>query len=339
MVNSGSNNGKSTEGSKSHLVKLLEDRLGQCVVQPSLTNDLKVVAYHGYLNADGSKCDINDKPNTANIRGKDIQVIWRDTAVFSDETKIGDHCSHCPHQQPDGQNTLGILPFWRGCGDDLRIQQMIQHCCGNKLSPDFLGRISFNSFRAVIFMHGDNHSFMLAPVIPHEGDELGKRIRMTTQLIEFLARCGLNPVRICVLKGSRQNWQKYSGSADGLSRQAEILISNVKSKIEDKSSASGQGIVLEFMAEGDLDFEIENAIQLADLIIPYDGSTGNLLARLLTYSSTKISLWAIPWFIKDKPWPVGEGAFVGYQWKNPTEQIERAAMWKIQEECDDKSWQ
>lgn len=266
--------------------------------------------------------------------------MWRSTT----DLRPGE-CGLCPHQQPPVTASIYGAPFWRGNGDDIDIQNAIHQCCpgsGTKLQRDFLGRVNFNNFRALIFrlIEKVDHSFILAPVMPHEGDELGKRILMTEHLIRFLNVTGLKRIKVCALKGMRENWQYQSKVADNLSRQAQILESNVLNWLKKTNDCTESSVTFlpernddgtPLSGQMDLDFEVEHTIYSADLIVPYDGSTGNLLARTLTYLAKDIEVYAIPWFILDKhnPWPIGEGAFIGYCWPHRDTPLKKAAMWNI----------
>lgn len=327
-----------------HIVACLESRLASASANHIVEESRNVIEY--FVEAgptEGKK---------VHVAGYDWVVLGRNT---SDE-RMAEQPIRCPsHGDHKVQHNLCIqqeqarscqFPFWRGNGDDTVIQKLLHCACigyedRDRTKPDEFGRVDYNSFRSIIFSckvkpeAEVTHSFLLSPVIPHEGDELGKRIEQTLLLIKFLDRAGLDKIRVCVLKGARASWREQSGSADIITRHAEILKSNVLERLKKDETLAKK---VEFVPNSDcaedkdIGFEIERAILRADLIVAFDGSTGNLMARMLAFSSNTTELYAIPWFIRYRPWPVGEGGFLGYSWKHdPEAPLKRAIMWKVLE--------
>ena len=346
------------ESVKMHIVAYLEQRLIDTTkISTIATEARKVIAYYkGEKPAPFDKVDMPEyvcNPEQKNIANNSWHIKWCSTSEAA--PKRGNKC--CNHAPLGTQHSVCIdsglassckLPFWRGNGDDLIIQKVLQvGCDGDPCPPksDEFGRVAYNNFRCAIFTCGANHandsdhSFLLTPVLPHEGDELGKRIEQTLLLIRFLHRVGLPAIRVCILKGARVDWHKESRSADVISRQAEIVKSNVLRRIsgEEDKDIRQKVVFLPDIKDGahedkDIDFEIERAILQADLIVAFDGSTGNILGRVFTFLGGSTRLYSIPWFIHNRSWPVGEGAYKGYQWADPMTPLRRAIMWKILEE-------
>lgn len=334
-----------------HVVACLEERLKEATSSiMNVSNAQKVIAYYK-----------EEKPvllasRTQVTVGDAWDIEWRSTSdpplLEGCRTLCGKHASLGTRNSVCSEPSLTKsceFPFWRGNGDDIFVQEKLHAgCTGDSHSPDMddLGRVAYNNFRSLIFSCKEkgggyqNHSFVLSPVIPHEGDELGKRIEQTLLLIRFLRLAGLQQIRVCVLKGSRVLWrEKYRGD-DVISRQAEIIKSNVLRRLterkEDKDLVSRVKFIPDLEspvgADMDIDFEIERAIRQADLIVAFDGATGNILGRTFAYLCETTELYAIPWFIHNRPWPLGEGAFVGHSWADDsTMPLQRAIMWKILE--------
>lgn len=334
--------------STEHLVACLEQRLRQATAaSANVVNPQKVIAYYN-----------EEIPAPlANYRqvivGNEWDIEWCSTSekipIAECRTQCGNYAALGSMQsicnEPSSTKSCGF-PFWRGNGDDIFIQEKLHAgCLGDSRSSDVddIGRVAYNSFRSIIFSYREKegndpiHSFVISPVIPHEGDELGKRIEQTLLLIRFLRLAGLEQICVCVLKGSRARWREKYRRADNISRQAEILKSNVLRLIAKDSDLACR---VKFLPDSehpvgtgmDIDFEIERSIRHADLIVTFDGSTGNMLGRTLAYLCKTTELYAMPWFIHNRPWPVGEGAFVGYPWaSDATTPLRRAIMWKLLE--------
>ncbi|HEB87576.1 MAG TPA: hypothetical protein ENI68_11265 [Gammaproteobacteria bacterium] len=219
--------------------------------------------------------------------------------------------------------------FVRGTGDDAIIQQAM-HVLADP-DPDPL--LGYNNFRACIFEYvvaeaeeGINRSFVLAPVVPQEGDSIHKRLHMVKAIVDFLRAAGLEKPKLGALTGTRSVWRKHSASADRFSREAEILVaalardSEYKDKVEFLPPNDSQG------EDNDLGFEIERLLLQADIILAFDGSVGNIISRTLSFVAQPVSLYAIPWFRYGEIFPIGEGGFLS----NPDIQrhVARVRLWQ-----------
>ncbi len=308
------------EGYKTcHLVSYLETMFVHKITEPTVCDEQLILAYYG----------LKEKPPLQSL----IENLKLGETTWSVEWRNANRESKLDEVYVPGS------AFWRGSGDDITLQKCIHNAHSDANRKERGGeslRTTFNNFRAAIFSSQGaspdalHNSFILSPVVPHDCDSIGKRIRQAMLIIEFLSAAGLPKIRVCILKGARSTWRNYSPYADKITREAEIITTNIKRQLPPDIRNKVVFMSDDENDDVDISFEIERSILKADLILAHEGASGNMLARILTNVATDFSLYAIPWFVDGQIWPIGEGAFINYPWdEDPTAPLRRAVMWNI----------
>lgn len=179
------------------------------------------------------------------------------------------------------------------------------------------------------------HSFLLLPVIPHEGDTLQKKLKLLKSALDFLIFLKKitnddSPINIQIMIGTRFNWSQSNVDVNRYSEEAKILTTNLILYVENSySSWSGKLRIFPFgeiskpknNCRGNLldsAYEVDEiGANNVDIVIPINGITGNQLATLLRPESNFLldrrkrtpELYAVPWFHEKKIVPVGEDGF------------------------------
>lgn len=198
-----------------------------------------------------------------------------------------------------------------------------------------------SNFRTVLVEHESRlHSFLFAPILPHEGDSLWKRLHITLRLIAFVRQLmaesnNIRPVRLCVLSGRfepsgltrryvreaamlRENLPEYLPkylATDGLDPFADNgLFEFIEHRAEHNGSRqAGDQNVDAKPIQSYLSYKAEAAFANADIIIAPDGTVGNLMIRTMCLNDgSPWTLAGVPWFVEDSRWlplPAGEGRF------------------------------
>lgn len=241
-----------------------------------------------------------------------INCWYEDTDKFTEIKGVS-------RQPQNGYTSLVSGTFVRGSSDDHQIQEVLGE----------------GSFRGTIFSHTfqdekadfQTHHFLLLPVMPNEGDQIEKRIRLVRRAILFLIQLGEPTCKVILLSGTRTAWRGQSRTTDRYIRETEILRFNVQNGLDAMLTSKVQFLPPDVKDPEDLGFEIEDAVKKANLIVPFDGSAGNLLVRSFRYLSDQFKFLSVPWFsASDKDnLPVGEGGF--RKEKDLTAHLKAAALW------------
>jgi hypothetical protein len=269
----------------------------------------------------------------------DIQELVESLKKIDEDTKASANSNG--QDQPEDK----LTPDQSNLFHSLRRNAFYVHpdCDVEFLSTELFPRMfdvdplsTLSNFRSVIVEHESGmHSFIIAPVLPHEGDSLWKRLRITLRLTEFVramkSRQDHGSVRLCVLSGRFE----LSDATRRYVRDASILRENLEiydTKGMFRSAADGgcavfverrkvtetrpRGVVTETSADARqscLAYEAESAFANADIVIPPDGNIGDLIVRTLCLSGGgPWSARSVPWFLEDNrrlPFPAGEGRF------------------------------
>lgn len=203
---------------------------------------------------------------------------------------------------------IGDGVFIRGKFDDSKITEYLHG--GESAGSE--------SFRAAILLYNKDeiqNSFMIAPIVPTEGCRLTDRIKMAKHMVLFLVALGMTKIKICMLTGTRKRW-KLNETTAKFSREAQAIRHSMTGDTKFKEEAAGAELI--YLPESlhdrnEVDFEIEEAIKRCDIIIPFNGSTGNVIVRCLHFFSenNNFKLLSVPWFKNySELLPVGEGGFM-----------------------------
>lgn len=171
-----------------------------------------------------------------------------------------------------------------------------------------------DNYRAAIIKYAktdeEENSFVMLPVIPHEGNTLESKMKMLKHIVGFLKQLGIKrKVNICVMAGTRKSWAKCGSEVERLFRESEILIHNIELD-EVGKHVTFVNTYTHNGTEYDLSFEINEAVKHADVIIPINGAAGNSFLRFFRFmSADSYELLSVPWFVYDQKLPVGEGGF------------------------------
>ena len=149
-----------------------------------------------------------------------------------------------------------------------------------------LNQLQAENFRAGIFSaHLDEaaqRAFVLAPLVPHEADTITKRTKIISKLVRFLQRIGVSAPKVYLLNGSRRAWRSNSNHAVRVAREVEI----VENWLLDQHN-------LESVVK---DVDIDIAVGYADILVPFDGFSGYMLARTFATLCDDIRSHSVPWF-------------------------------------------
>ncbi len=187
----------------------------------------------------------------------------------------------------------------------------------NSCRSEFSGnRDLSNTFRAGIFkvskqsgIFEKDFSFLFLPIIPQDGDSLLKRAKILQHAIGFCHAIGIVCPRICIMTCASQAMATDSVGAWKVAREAEMLLNWLKENYSiegnDVKSKSNRAISIVAM-DGDssssanlLSFDFHRVLEPGDvdILIPFDGASGNVLAKMWSLSTASIQLYSIPWFI------------------------------------------
>ena len=199
----------------------------------------------------------------------------------------------------------------------------------NKLNKGFDNYIN-NNYRASIVKYSNNNiinSFVMLPVIPHEGNTLEEKIKMLSHIIIFMKKIGIkHKLKICILASTRKEWLKGDKSVERMFREAEILEhnlminNNINAEIEFVNRYTHNDM------EFDLGFEVEETVKYCDILMPFNGSAGNSFVRFFKFlGGSDCEMLSIPWFRYDEVYPIGEGSF--RKNNDLTNHIKSATVW------------
>jgi putative methanogen marker protein 4 len=128
-----------------------------------------------------------------------------------------------------------------------------------------------NMISRASFIDLNGHKFFLAPVGIDEGDSLDQKLHIAESGSEFLKEMGMQP-RIGILSGGRAQDKGRSKKIDASIDEGELLTSILRDKYSEDFSVKHYYILIE-----------DAVLDGANLIIPPDGISGNLIFRSLAF--------------------------------------------------------